>query len=315
MNNGVRDNSIDLLKGIGMLSVIIGHTTHIWMLRGLVCTYHMPIFFFTSGYFYKYRPTKQLFRSLFKALIIPYLVICILRVVLKLCFMKEEYHFDLISFVRELVFADGYFNYTIIWGEQPIIGVPWFLPALFWGRIIYNWIGESKYHVMLSIIISALSYILGYYIINIPFGVLEGGQAVIFYMSGRLIKEYQAVLNDKRYLSIMLIFWGWHYYVGGFSMADFSYGFYPINVIGAICACCLLMKFGRFVCKECTNRVVTFLEWCGLYSLTLFGMHVFFLPLCPFSKWVHVMIAHLIVCPILSWGYIKFKTSVICLKR
>ena len=40
----------NVVKGIGMLSVIIGHT--VWFLKGYMYVYHLPLFFFLAGYFY-----------------------------------------------------------------------------------------------------------------------------------------------------------------------------------------------------------------------------------------------------------------------
>lgn len=47
-----RNPNIDILKGIGILSVIIAHLTQIWLLRGLLYSFHMPLFFLASGYFF-----------------------------------------------------------------------------------------------------------------------------------------------------------------------------------------------------------------------------------------------------------------------
>lgn len=48
-----RDNSIDILKGIGILLVLFGHTAipHEASLR--IYGFHMPLFFFASGFFTK----------------------------------------------------------------------------------------------------------------------------------------------------------------------------------------------------------------------------------------------------------------------
>lgn len=42
-----RDNKIDLLKGIGALSVIIGHLVNYnGLLKTYIYAFHMPLFFF-----------------------------------------------------------------------------------------------------------------------------------------------------------------------------------------------------------------------------------------------------------------------------
>ena len=43
---------IDILKGIGMLMVIIGHSFHVWPIYEFFNCVHMPLFFLVSGYFF-----------------------------------------------------------------------------------------------------------------------------------------------------------------------------------------------------------------------------------------------------------------------
>lgn len=48
----VRIEEFDMLKGIGMLMVIIGHSFHVWPLYHAFYQIHMPLFFIASGYFF-----------------------------------------------------------------------------------------------------------------------------------------------------------------------------------------------------------------------------------------------------------------------
>lgn len=44
---------IDVLKGIGMYLVILGHTH--FASRGVIYAFHMPLFFLISGMFFSYK--------------------------------------------------------------------------------------------------------------------------------------------------------------------------------------------------------------------------------------------------------------------
>lgn len=48
----VRDVNIDILKGIGMLLVIIGHSGCPWPFYQAINAFHMPLFFIVSGLFF-----------------------------------------------------------------------------------------------------------------------------------------------------------------------------------------------------------------------------------------------------------------------
>lgn len=67
---------IDIVKGIGILLVMIGHAPGNPFILTLIYTFHMPLFFFISGYLFHYNKYKknqiQFFRDKFQRLVIPY---------------------------------------------------------------------------------------------------------------------------------------------------------------------------------------------------------------------------------------------------
>ena len=52
MDNYKRINWIDQAKGIGILLVVIGHMNIPQDLSKIIFSFHMPLFFFISGYLY-----------------------------------------------------------------------------------------------------------------------------------------------------------------------------------------------------------------------------------------------------------------------
>ncbi len=65
-----RDVTIDILKGIGILAVIVGHLTSFG--RQFIFSFHMPLFFIVSGYLFSSKPLKASLKSDFKRLVLPY---------------------------------------------------------------------------------------------------------------------------------------------------------------------------------------------------------------------------------------------------
>ena len=61
--NYSRNVTIDALKGLGILLMIIGHSNLPFNLRGLIFVFHMPLFFIVSGYLYKVRGFSVIFRE------------------------------------------------------------------------------------------------------------------------------------------------------------------------------------------------------------------------------------------------------------
>lgn len=52
MNNN-RDIRFDLMKGIGILCMLVGHYSDNHILHQLIYSFHMPLFFVLGGYFTK----------------------------------------------------------------------------------------------------------------------------------------------------------------------------------------------------------------------------------------------------------------------
>lgn len=276
-----RDKSIDVIKGLAILSVIIGHVTAIGPLRHLVCSYHVPLFFFASGYFYKEYKTSVLGMKLFKSLIIPYFIACIALFISKKI-AGESY--SILEYLTMIVFADGYYNKTMIGADMPIIGKLWFLPALFWCRIVYNKVAKVPCNLYYVIAITVFSYLCGRYVVNLPFGILEGTQGLMMYAFGRYANNYKKYFAKRFAVLISLILWGYHLYLGGFSMADFAYRNFIINYLGAISACIIiLLGVKKYHSKTCLKLPSMALSWCGTNSIYIYIYHAVTMPL--YTNW------------------------------
>lgn len=54
VNNGIQyDNSVSFAKGIGIMLMVLGHTFFSAYGNALVYMFHMPLFFFLSGYCFR----------------------------------------------------------------------------------------------------------------------------------------------------------------------------------------------------------------------------------------------------------------------
>jgi len=67
----VREEWVDIARGIAMLLVVLGH---MGVARTFIYTFHMPVFFFISGYLYKKRNGRSLLKYECKKIILPYLI-------------------------------------------------------------------------------------------------------------------------------------------------------------------------------------------------------------------------------------------------
>lgn len=115
-----RLNYLDIIKGVGILLVILGHIyennnyIHIW-----IYSFHMPLFYFVSGITFKtekYTNIINLLKNKFKYLGVPYVVFNIINLTLVLIFLNVSKS-NFILYVLYVLALTGY-------------GAMWFLPSL-----------------------------------------------------------------------------------------------------------------------------------------------------------------------------------------
>lgn len=119
---------IDVVKGIGIILMIIGHIiSNIGIANLIIHSFHMPIFFIVSGYLYKksdeLKIGNQIRRKSF-TLLIPYLTIAIFHL---LVFLLINWDAG-IDVIKSRAWAAFFANTS---NEMPYTGVIWFLSCLF----------------------------------------------------------------------------------------------------------------------------------------------------------------------------------------
>ena len=70
-----RNSDLDILKGIGIVLVILGH--QYLPIGHFIYSFHMPLFFLISGYLYYKKEIKESLVKDFRRLIIPYFIGCV----------------------------------------------------------------------------------------------------------------------------------------------------------------------------------------------------------------------------------------------
>lgn len=121
---------IDILRAIGILFMIVGHlgiggtkTDHI------IHSFHMPLFFIISGYFYKTGEIKKQIEHKVRTILVPYFVFGSFHYVLWL-FLNCNKTDNLLRPLQCLLF-----DCTSL--DMPIAGALWFLPCLFLAELMY----------------------------------------------------------------------------------------------------------------------------------------------------------------------------------
>lgn len=126
----MRDSIIDIMKAIGIIAMIIGHCGAPEVIEDFIFSWHMPLFFLVSGYFFKPKSLGDSLRQNIRSLVIPYAISAI--VLLSLLTNKSDLHNLFLSFFV------GAGSHRVPFFGQYFVGAIWFLLALFWCRITIN---------------------------------------------------------------------------------------------------------------------------------------------------------------------------------
>lgn len=199
---------VDKLKGLGMILVLIGHTSISSSLNKYIYTFHMPLFFFLSGYFFKNASDIKLITYIkykFKKLCIPYFYWSI--ILFSIAFIEKKLGINPNMDLKKNIIGVFYGNAIDGWLSM-YNGPLWFLLCLFVTEILFYIIQKFSSKLAYSLIFSTLIAYLDYKFISIrlPWSINLALTAVIFYELGYMFRLNEAKLNATLYKRRLYVF-------------------------------------------------------------------------------------------------------------
>lgn len=263
-----RDYAVDIAKAIGILLMILGHCQGIpWLLRNFIFSFHMPLFFIFSGYFFK-KPEnmKEMVNKNVRHLVLPYLFTSL--VLILYYFLMHNYSMVGQEIIGTIM-SNGGWPSEKYGSNLPYIGPIWFLLALFWCKFFYVYVNNyTEKRLFASFIISTIALLIGKYIINLPFGILTGFCGLVFYSMGVYWRKYNRPF-DILYVILGLVIWAFCIRFSHLELAKFYCRHYPISMIGAF--------VGTYVVYLISKRTPVFLRtmmcWVGENTLLILCYH------------------------------------------
>lgn len=172
-----REHWADIAKGIGIILVILGHIKYTdTLLVQWLYTFHMPLFFFISGYFInKNKTLMQNIKHKAYILLVPYLLLSIIYFLLEDFFLIIENYFFNRLFSIKIANVPCYFTLQHILGLITQNPYPnkyetlfWFFGCLFITSVIMLILvyifKENKYKILIS---STVLMVIGTILINV----------------------------------------------------------------------------------------------------------------------------------------------------
>lgn len=189
-----RNNYIDLVKGVSIFLVVLGH--HKTELTTYIYSFHMPLFFFISGIFHSnYNSYKEFFRRKVESLLCPYFTFAFSLFFFWLI-IGRKFGESLIRNTPIFVAFNGIFLGTEISGISSMDwGTPvWFLLCLFLVTNLYYFISKLKIEkiILYNIIFGCIGYYLSIHTYKNIFSIWHFDAALVainFYTLGNLLKD------------------------------------------------------------------------------------------------------------------------------
>ncbi len=285
-----RDASMDVVKGIGIILVVIGHANRSTLLGKMIYGFHMPLFFIIAGMFYNKEKWEklggiELVRNRAKSYLVPYFSMAGINLVLNA--IDEMAIYDVFGeWLDAQVYHVGWIAYaTGLSKLSPNCSPLWFLPCLFLSYIIFYFILQLKLSTQMGV--CALLILLNKMIFMVlpkitpkvlPWHMDTALVGAVLMVVGYQIKEqgWQKTAEKNIFLFLLLLgiggIAGWMN-LGKVAFASNRIG-NPIFMVLYACSMTLvLIAVGGKICKAAVGR---FLVFCGNSTMVFMGFNYFF---------------------------------------
>lgn len=211
-----RNRSIDMAKGLGILLVILGHVPTVpYELKKIIYSFHIPLFFFISGYLYnsiKYNSLAlvQFIRSRVQRYIVPYFFIgfiCFFLFGVIYLLVRDGYSIEYLKSISKYLFGLLYSRGGTSWmaWSSPL----WFLTCLFVAELIlYFVLKHFKKQYLVFLILAIVGYC--YTLITkfpLPWNIDVALTATCFMYIGNVCRKHNILeqFSKMKYVTILFV--------------------------------------------------------------------------------------------------------------
>lgn len=265
-----RDTLIDLLKGIGITSIVIGHSS--WILPGcnfpigpFVYTYHLMIFFFVAGMSFKPRNDITPYMQIGKRLggVLPiYVKYSIVFILLHNFFLKIHILKSDTIVYRKLDIIKLIFEACIFGTSEAMLSAFWFVSMFFIGvsmfMLLYYHAEKMKYPIIWHILCGVLTAIVGIWLndneVILQYHIQTSVLGITVIYLGYLFQHYRQYMMKylQWWLSPILGIVIWKILSLNIGMVELSANmilhpliFYPITILGITFCICIAQGFDK----------------------------------------------------------------------
>ena len=303
----------DIMKGIGILLVVLGHS-HIFhsacvlppTLSYIIGSFHVPLFFIVAGYFSKTYSENVLntLSRYFKRLCIPYILTSVIIILYNALLAYKRQSLELFTgIVGSYLFADtsGIISSSMGFPRDMGVGPIWFLLALFWAKSLFFLISKSgKYTYLICFI---LSWGFSYIEVPMPFMLRQGITALAFVAIGHWWKNFSF---PKWFVISGIVCWIIEIIFRiGISPYSAHYAIYPLNLIGAFGATYIIYLCSLGIAK--VKYINNIIDSIGNNSMNVLCAHTMDMR----CNVIRLVLKHIPIVNIVPWLFVGIEYTIV----
>lgn len=258
-----RSGAVDFLRVVGIVAVVVGHVAP-WSsaaIRESVYTWHVPLFFFLSGYLWNHaRSVGQEIEKRARSLLVPYAVWLVLIGLWGLSQLNVVHGAD----IRKLLLGG--------WHLRGPMAAFWFVTALFIAVVLLRVLQTLPSWLQWALAMLALigTSFRPAAVAQLPFSAGVACACLVFVLAGRELKRYRSVIPSPLTVGLVLlaacaaaVFSGWSAFL---DLKNARLGTPVVSVLVAIGICTAFVLIAEHLIPLFGNRFnagVTVMARCG----------------------------------------------------
>ena len=292
MGKVVHNNYITIAKAIGIILMVIGHSGCPSLLFRFIYLFHMPLFFFCSGIFFKEIISKEdafvFLKKRVMGLYVPFvkwsvLFLLIHNLLILVGIYNSQYGFEGGSSfygIKDTLNNLGMILFTMH-GYEELLGGFWFIRALFLSSlliVVFSFLLRKipKYkHELMCLIFLLLTILIRRYFNNEELwrDISMGIFGALFFMFGNLLKQYGNIWKNKYVLATCsLTFLLSLLYFSDVVKMECGYNKVIPYAIAAISGI-LVVLFVSYVLEKKASLINPVMYYIGNHTLLILALH------------------------------------------
>ena len=281
-----RNVAFDVMKGIAILLMVVGHCPVSHLLSRFIYSFHMPLFFLLSGMFFKSGGFGVDLQKGFRRLLVPYLLVGTLVVLISILRM------NLLTFSQSGT-SISLEQYQACWnalfwagavsiGDIPAIGSIWFLMALFMCRCLGSVLNNVKSRGVIAI--AYLLWVTASPYVCLPLCMVSALGGLSFFMLGMHYRNLFVSLDKSKVVSaVLVVCWFVSMFLAKMDIGALHTGFPVVGWLGAVGGVYFVYRVSGYLAYR-QLRLARWLSFLGVNSLLLLCIHKLDVAIIPYQK-------------------------------